>query len=210
MPFLSFTLGPFETNSYLVFCPETRKGIIIDPSFGGETILRAVQREKLDIVHIVNTHGHIDHTCGNRLVREATGAGLLIHRDDSDILLYPDEEFLLMLGLEDYTPLKPDGFIEEGQEVGFGEESLRVIHTPGHTPGGICLLDNGILFTGDTLFAGSVGRTDLFGGDERALLESLQEKVLPLPDEIEVYPGHGPATTVGQERRTNPSLVESF
>ena len=208
MHFLRLSLGPFETNSYVVFCPETRQGVIIDPGFETETILAAVEREKLRIIHILDTHAHIDHTCGNALAREKTGATVLMHRDDLDLLRHPDQPFLLALGLGDYTPAEPDGFLQQGQEIRFGRECFCVIHTPGHTPGGVCLLGQGALFAGDTLFAGSVGRTDLLGGDETLLLRSIRDRILSLPDETTIQPGHGPATTVGEERRFNPFLAE--
>jgi len=202
----TFTLGPFETNSYLAFCPETRKGVIIDAAFEVSVLLVAVKHKGLEIVHVVSTHGHIDHVCGTGLAREVTGATFLMHQGDLEILLHPERDFLLMLGLEDYVPVKPDGFLFEGQDIAFGNESLRVVHTPGHTPGGVCLLGKGLLFTGDTLFAGSVGRTDLSGGNQEELIRSIRGKILCLPDETVIQPGHGSATTIGEERRSNPFL----
>lgn len=205
---LGLTLGPLETNSYLVFCPETREALAVDPGFDAEAIVERALDEGLRIVEVVNTHGHIDHVCGNGLVREATGAKVVMHGEDLEILRYPDAGFLASLGLAGHTPTEPDSFIEEGDKIEFGRQSLRVIHTPGHTPGGICLVGDEVVFTGDTLFAGSVGRTDLFGGDQEVLLNSIRERVLTLPDGTTVEPGHGPSTTVGEERRTNPFLQD--
>lgn len=201
------TLGPLETNSYLVSCPETREALVVDAGFEAQAIVEKALDEGLRVVQVVSTHGHIDHVWGNGLVREATGAKVAMHREDLEILLYPDAGLLASLGAAGYAPTEPDFFIEEGDKIEFGRQSLRVIHTPGHTPGSICLVGNDVVFSGDTLFAGSVGRTDLFGGDEEALLNSIRERLLTLPDETTVEPGHGPSTTVGKERRTNPFLL---
>ena len=168
-----------------------------------------MKRERLKIVHLVNTHGHIDHTFGNAEAREATGADVLIHKEDVQVLDYAPAELLFSLGLSDYTAAEPDSFLDDGEEIVFGEHALKVIHTPGHTPGGVCLLGDGMLFSGDTLFADSVGRTDIPGGNWENLIRGIREKIFVLPDETDIYPGHGPATTVGHEKKFNPFAGEA-
>lgn len=195
-------VGPLQANSYLVACEETKEGIVIDP--GGDTplILSQIHALGLDIAYIVNTHGHIDHVAANRSLKEATGAPIAIHSLDAPWLTSSQGGLALILGA---TPGPPaDILLEEGDEVRFGHISLKILHTPGHTSGGISLLGGEVIFTGDTLFNMGIGRTDLPGGDFKTLIESIKTKLFALPEETVVYPGHGPTTTIGREKRTNP------
>lgn len=195
-------VGPLQVNCYLVGCEETKEGIVIDPGGDAPAILPQIHALGLNIAYIVNTHGHIDHVAANRSVKEATGAPIAIHRLDAPWLTSPQGGLALLLGV---TPGPPaDILLEEGDEVRFGNIGLKVLHTPGHTSGGISLLGEGVIFTGDALFNMGIGRTDLPGGDFKTLIESIRSKLFTLPEETVVYPGHGPATTIGREKRTNP------
>lgn len=195
-------VGPLQVNCYLVGCEETKEGIVIDPGGDAPVILSQIHALELNIAYIVNTHGHIDHVAANRALKEATGAPLAIHRLDAPWLISPQGGLALLLGV---TPGPPaDIFLEEGDDIKFGNISLKVLHTPGHTSGGISLLGEGDIFTGDALFNMGIGRTDLPGGDFKSLIESIRTKLFTLPEETVVYPGHGPATTIGREKRTNP------
>lgn len=195
-------VGPLQVNCYLVGCEETKEGIVIDPGGDAPVILSQIHALGLDIAYIVNTHGHIDHVAANRSIKEATGAPIAIHRLDAPWLTNPQGGLALVLGV---TPGPPaDILLEEGDEVRFGNISLKVLHTPGHTSGGISLLGEGVIFTGDALFDMGIGRTDLPGGDFKTLIESIKTKLFTLPEETVVYPGHGPATTIGREKSINP------
>ncbi len=196
-------VGALETNCYVVGCPETKQGLIIDPAAEAETILAEVRSLGLGVVAIVDTHGHLDHILANDVVRRETGAPLLLHQADVGFLARPDGLFARWLGAPDqFTP--PDRTVGDGEVIPVGTLSFTVLHTPGHTPGGISLYGHGVVFTGDALFAQGVGRTDLPGGDWRQLLASIRTKLFALPDETVVYPGHGPTTTIGDERVGNP------
>jgi glyoxylase-like metal-dependent hydrolase (beta-lactamase superfamily II) len=197
-------VGPLQVNCYLVGCEETKEGIVIDPGGDAPVILSQIHALELNIAYIINTHGHIDHVAANRSIKEATSAPIAIHRLDAPWLTNPQGGLALLLGV---TPGPPaDIFLEEGDEVRFGKISLKVLHTPGHTTGGISLWGEEIIFTGDALFNMGIGRTDLPGGDFKSLIESIRTKLFTLPEETVVYPGHGPPTTIGREKRTNPFL----
>jgi len=202
----SFTIGPLETNAYLVVDEGSRQALLIDPGLGSEGIADVIRDERLELAAIINTHGHFDHVCGNAFFKAKTGAPVLIHGDDA-VMMRQAAEQALAFGFQVTTPPPPDRLLSEGDEVVVGENRLRVLHTPGHTPGGICLYGHGVVFVGDALFAGSIGRTDLPGGSTEVLLASIRRKLLALPDETVVYPGHGPATTIGEERHHNPFLT---
>lgn len=196
-------VGPLQVNCYLVACPETREAIVIDPGDDVERILELARQSDLKISTIVNTHGHFDHIGGNKAMVAATGAELLIHRADQPLLARA-ESHASAFGLSVVPSPEPDRLLEDGDTVTVGTLSFQVLHVPGHSPGGICLFGGGHLFVGDVLFAGSIGRTDLPGGDHDALVEGIRERLLVLPDDTVVHTGHGPATTIAREKRTNP------
>jgi len=207
MIFEVLPVGPLAANCFVIGCGDTREGIVVDPGAETEKVLAVVKRHGLDIRLVINTHGHFDHVGGNGEVLAATGAFLLIHENDVRFLSRAADS-AAMYGLRGTDSPPPDRYLEDGMELAFGGCSLRVFHTPGHTPGGCCLYfsEQGIVITGDTLFADSVGRTDLPGGSHETLIRSIREKLLVLPEATAVYPGHGPATTIGREKRHNPYL----
>lgn len=205
--FASFVVGPFETNVYIIGSSTSVgvKAAVIDPGIDCEGVWHYLQRKGWLVECLINTHAHLDHTYGNHFMKEVTGAPLLIHEQDAPWLARVPQE-ALAFGLAMPQVAKPDRLLKDNDRVEVGEVEFRVIHTPGHTPGGICLYRPGVIFVGDTLFAGSIGRTDLPGGSYSQLLSSIQERLLPLPGETVVYCGHGPATTIGEEKRFNPFL----
>lgn len=180
-------VGPYQANCYILGCKKTMEGTVIDPGDEAFSIVREVSKAGLKIKYILITHGHMDHTGAARELKDIIKAPVWIHRLDSR-------------GLD----FSPDGTLFDGQEIKVGTYKIKVIHTPGHSPGGVCFYAPGVVFTGDTLFAGSVGRTDFPGGDHRGLVTGVKEKIFPLGDNLRVYPGHGPASTIGLERMRNP------
>lgn len=198
-------VGPLETNCYIYFCPETRECAVIDPGAEADQIFPLITHLNLKPVIILNTHGHVDHTGANLEIKDRYRAPIAMHQDDLPLLEENIQlEFGLMLGAKP-TP-RPDRLLADGDEVRVGQTSLKVIHTPGHSPGSVCFYTPGILFSGDTLFCGGVGRTDLPGGSWKDLIRSLRTRVLTYPDETLVLPGHGPRTTIGEEKENNPFL----
>lgn len=205
MLFKGFPVGPMGANCYLLGCPETQEGVIIDPGGEAEKIKSRVEEMGLKVVYIVLTHGHIDHIMAVDEVRRATGARVAIHADDASMLVDPSLNLSAFMGRRlSFTPA--DVLLRDGDVLPFGKQKLEVIHTPGHTPGGICLYTPGYLFTGDTLFAGSIGRTDFPGGDFDTLINSIRNRLFTLPEDTSVYPGHMNYTTIGYERDHNPFL----
>jgi glyoxylase-like metal-dependent hydrolase (beta-lactamase superfamily II) len=198
-----FATGPLETNTYLVADREAGEALVIDPGGEPAEILAFLKQHGLTCRQIVNTHGHFDHISGNRALKEATGASLLIHADDVPMLDAASSHARLFMMRAENSPPADQLLVDQG-EVRVGSVVLRVLHTPGHSPGGVTLVAPGVAFCGDLVFYGSVGRTDLPGGSERVLLESIRRQIMPLPDDTVLYPGHGPETTVGRERRQNP------
>lgn len=198
-------VGDLATNCYIVGCEETHEGIIIDPGGDADLILQEVDRLGLRILQIVNTHGHFDHTLANGAVKEATGASLAIHPADAHMLTNPLKSLSFWVGSIRPGPAA-DVLLNDGDVVRFGKIELKVLHTPGHSPGSISLVTLGTVFTGDALFQGSIGRTDFPGGNYRQLIHSIRTRLLTLPDDTVAYTGHGPATTIGEERRFNPFL----
>ena len=199
-------VGSMEVCCYIAGCSKTGKGAVIDPGGDVDRILATVKEMGLEIEQIIATHGHPDHVCGNRELKEATGASLVFHQEDEEFFQKPEvSNYFSMLGLEASPPA--DVTVVEGDKIAFGEESFSVIHTPGHTPGGMCLLNGTDLLTGDTLFVGGIGRTDFPGGSYEDLIRAVTDKLLVLPDETVVWPGHGyggKRSTIGEEKRTNP------
>ncbi|RQW88214.1 MAG: MBL fold metallo-hydrolase [Geobacter sp.] len=201
-------VGPLMVNCYILGCEATREGVVVDPGGDAENILSAVSSHDLTIVQIINTHGHFDHVGANQALMDAFGAGLSIHELDAPMLARADVT-ALRYGLKAENSPPPTGYLQEGDSISFRKYSLTVLHTPGHTLGGCSLYGEGLVLTGDTLFVESVGRTDFPGGSAAVLLKSIQEKLLNLPDATIVYPGHGPATTIGHERLHNPYLTNT-
>ncbi len=201
-------VGSMGVCCYIIGCEETKKGAIVDPGGDERRILAEVEKLGLQIEYIIATHGHPDHVCGNRIIMEATGGVIVMHEADADYFEKPEtQNYFSMLGLEPSPPAQKR--VKDGDLIEVGNVQLRVIHTPGHTPGGICLYSAPNLFTGDTLFVGGVGRTDFPGGSYNGLLESLEKKVLTLPEETIIWPGHGyggSQSTIGEEKRSNPFL----
>jgi glyoxylase-like metal-dependent hydrolase (beta-lactamase superfamily II) len=196
-------VGPLQGNCYLLACPQTRAALVIDPGDEGARILAALRANDWQVAKIVNTHGHFDHIGANRALVAATGAPLLLHAADLP-LLERAPSHARNYGLETEGSPAPDQFLEDGDEIACGTLRCRVTHLPGHSPGGIAIYCGGHLFVGDVLFADSVGRADLPGGDHRQLIEGIRNKLWPLPGETVVHPGHGPDTTIARERRSNP------
>ena len=203
MIFEALMVNNFAVNCYVVGYPDTREAMVVDPGGNAEGILNVVESNDLKVVCIVNTHGHIDHIMANREVKDQTGAPLRIHGDDAKMLEHAGQQSMQMLGTEITSP-EADSFLVDGETFQVGGIDVEVIHTPGHSPGSVCLKAGKRLMTGDTLFAQSIGRTDIRGGDMRTLMRSLMEKVMTLDDDTEVFPGHGPASNIGLEKKWNP------
>jgi hydroxyacylglutathione hydrolase len=196
-------VGPLMANCFICGCPETKDAAVIDPGGDAGIILRALADDTLKAKYIINTHGHFDHVSANGKIKDATGAKILIHPLDAPMLSSLSSNAAIFgISVENSPPC--DQTIEEGDTVSFGNVTLSVIHTPGHTPGGISLFTNGVVFVGDTLFAGSIGRTDFPGGDFNTLISSIQMKLFKLDDRVKVLSGHGPETSIGREKRYNP------
>lgn len=196
-----FTVTPFQENCYLL----THGGetIVVDPGEAAPALLRAIDGQ--NVTMIFNTHCHCDHSGGNAELMQRTGAPLVAHEADLPLLRTIRQQGM-MFGVRVPDSPDPDRFINEGDVVTIGDAELKVFHTPGHAPGHVVLVGDGFVIAGDTLFAGSIGRTDLPGGDYDTLIQSIREKLLVLPDDTQVFCGHGPSTTIGEERRTNPFL----
>jgi glyoxylase-like metal-dependent hydrolase (beta-lactamase superfamily II) len=199
-------VGALETNCYLVYCEETRACAVIDPGADPEKIIAAIADLELKPVIVLNTHGHVDHIGGNSDIVQKYRVPLAMHAADTGMLQVSDYiELSLLLGARNSPP--PDRLLAEGDEIAVGRLTLRVMHIPGHTAGSVGFVAAGVLFSGDTLFCGGVGRTDLPGGSWKDLERSIRERILTLPEETIVLPGHGPWTTVEQERDSNPFLT---
>jgi hydroxyacylglutathione hydrolase len=201
------TVGALEANCYLVTCPETREALLVDPGAEPENILAAVARSGARTKMVLHTHGHFDHIGATEAVLAGLPESTPLAAHPADAYLYEAENRAMgaMFGypLPD-TPATPDVTLADGQTLEIGTLRIEVLHTPGHTPGSICLIVGGDCLSGDTLFRRGIGRIDLLGGDEEAIYESIATRLYPLPEETRVYPGHGEATTIGEERRLNP------
>ena len=206
-------VGPLVVLSYLVACPETGEALLIDPGGPAPALEDQLREHGWQLKWIVNTHGHADHIAGNDLWAAQTGAKVVIHRLDWEFFSTPEMQDAARS--EGFPPLtRADVLVADGFRLPLGRREATVLHTPGHTPGAICLYFPGHLFTGDTLFVEAAGRTDLPGGSLDQLIQSLQEKIMPLPDDTRIWPGHDygetPASTLGQEKATNPYLTDFF
>ena len=189
----TFVRGPLLNNVYVLWDEANSDAAIIDPGIGSDDLIAFVEERALRLRYILNTHRHFDHVDCDQVFRDHAGAPIVLHRDDAQML-------------EEEMGIVPDMFLGGGEELALGSLTIRTLHTPGHSAGGMCFLVEDVLFAGDTLFAGSVGRSDFPDSDGEALLRAIVEKILPLPDATRVLPGHGDATTVGAERASNPFL----
>ena len=206
MIFRALTVGPLETNCYILGDDKSKEAVVIDPGGDFEEIEGELKKLRLKVKHIILTHGHFDHTGALAQLKKSTGAEILIHSADAAMLSSAGQAqpFFLESSSEDCSA---DQLLREGDKILFGEYSLEVFHTPGHTPGGISLVIDKMIFTGDTLFCGSVGRADLPGSSYKKLINSIRTKLLSRADDYVIYPGHGPESTIGEERRNNPFLT---
>lgn len=205
MEIKKLAVGPLSTNCYLAWCPETKEAVAVDPGYEAETILKAIRTLGLQVKYIINTHGHVDHIGANEALVMALDCPIAIGSEDAPMLTSASKNLSRQVG----QPLaSPDAqiLLSQGDIVKFGSCTLEVLDTPGHTRGGISLYSPGTLFAGDTLFKRSVGRTDLPGGNQEQLMESIRTRLLILPDETRVLPGHGPESTIGSEKKNNPWL----
>ncbi len=202
-------VGPLQCNCSIIGDPESREAIVVDPGSDADRILKTLDVHKLKTKKIVLTHGHIDHVGGAMKLKKKTGAPLLMNRSDNDLLNTLDVQ-AAWIGIMAPGAVKIDSDIPDGSHIEIGNRKALVIHTPGHTEGSLCLVFSAekLLIAGDTLFARGIGRTDLPGGSYQKLLNSLQQRILPLPDDVVVIPGHGPITTIGEERIYNPFLTD--
>ncbi len=198
-------VGPIVTNCFIVGCESTKEAVVIDPGDDPDKILMKLAESELKVKYLMNTHGHFDHVSANKRMKKATGAPIAIHPEDEPMFNELSQS-ARMFGLESENSPPADIHLNEGDDISFGEITFKVLHTPGHSKGGICLYTKGHLFAGDTLFSGSIGRTDLPGGDFDTLISSVRQKIFPLDDDTIVYAGHGPETTIGREKATNPFL----
>ncbi len=199
-------VGPLETNCFLVYSEDNSECAIVDPGAEPDKIINGIKTNNLKPIMIINTHGHVDHVGANKTIKETFDIPLYIHEADLKLLKSALQSgFGLMIGARKSPP--PDGFLKEGDLIELGNSHLEVLHTPGHSPGSISLLGDGFILSGDTLFRGGVGRTDLPGGSWEKLKESIKNKIFNLPENTLVLPGHGPSTSVGFEKDSNPYLI---
>jgi len=207
MIFDVIVVGPLGVNCFIVGCEETKQAVVVDPGGDTDKILTRIQEHGLKVAAVINTHGHFDHVGGNRKIVEVTGAPLWIHAADAP-MLGRVAQVSSMYGLAGENSPDADYFLNDGMLIPFGNLFVKVIHTPGHTPGGCCLYlePQQTIITGDTLFADGVGRTDLPGGSYEQLVTSIRTRLFVLPDQVVAWPGHGPSTTIGHEKHHNPYL----
>jgi glyoxylase-like metal-dependent hydrolase (beta-lactamase superfamily II) len=196
-------VGPIMANCYILGCEDTKEAVVIDPGDDSDQILMALAKLELKVKYIINTHGHFDHVGANKSMKRATGAPIMIHEGDAPMLSRLSTD-ATMFGLSAENSPAPDQTIDEGDKITFGNITLKVFHTPGHSPGGVALYTDGYVFVGDTLFSGSIGRTDLPGGNFQTLISSVKTKLFTLDDSTRVLCGHGPETTIGREKLYNP------
>ncbi len=211
MEIIQLETGVMAVFTYIVYCPLKKEAIVIDPGGDEDRIVQLIDDMALRLIYIVNTHGHADHTCGNLRVKELTGAKILMHEKDDMLFNSPiGQRRAMEMG---FTPSPPaDIRLKDMDIIRFGTAKLMVLHTPGHSPGSICLYGDGHLFTGDTLFVGAAGRTDLPGASLDQLIQSIKDKILPLPDDTIIMPGHDygdqPTSTIAREKATNPYITD--
>ena len=200
-------VGDLQTNCYVLGDEKSKEGAVIDPGGDPEKIEKVIEKEKLNIKYIILTHGHADHIAALTELKKKTNALILIHPADSDMLVDPTYNLSIFTGQDLVCP-KADKFLDDGDKVEVGGFELEVLHAPGHSPGGISLFTDKMIFTGDALFCGGIGRTDFPGASHTQLLKSIKDKILSKPDDTVVYSGHGPETTIGEEKQNNPWIRE--
>ncbi len=209
----SFTFNPFQTNCLI--CHDGGEAVLIDPSSSTlrerQVVMDYLKKHDLSISHLLLTHAHIDHIFDCAFFTQEFGEAFKMHRADAPLLRGAQEQARLF-GVSIETPPEPGVFLDQGATIKFGEAEWQILHTPGHSPGSICFYDekNGFVISGDVLFSGSIGRTDLWQGSLPQLMESIFQELVPLGDDVVVYPGHGPSTTVGRERKQNPFLTGGY
>lgn len=199
----TLTLGVFSCNNYLIMCEETNDAVLIDASGDYDVTMQVANSMNANLKYIFHTHGHLDHISGDIELKAKAGAKIFIHKGDQD-LVKKFKDQLMMFGLPDMEIPVIDEYINDGQTLKVGKLEFKVIHTPGHTPGCVCFLVDDMLFSGDTLFRESVGRTDLHGGSYEQIGNSIKNKLFTLDDDIKVFPGHGPTSSIGYEKENNP------
>lgn len=204
-----FEVGPFMVNAYIIACLKSGQAGIVDPGDEGDLLLNRCRELNLVPKYIINTHGHADHIMDNGYVKERSKAQIIIHPQDARMLTDPQLNVSALFAMPMTSP-PADLHFREGEAFSVGEVAFDVLHLPGHSPGSVCLFHDPIALVGDVLFAGSIGRTDFPGGSHEMLVDNIRKKLLPLGDHVRVFPGHGPETTLGQERRTNPFLNEGI
>lgn len=196
-------VGPLSVNCYIIGSRSDNTAAVIDAGGNVKEIVKILKKQNLTLKYIINTHAHFDHVGGVSELHALTGAPFLLHQGDVPLLDFLDEQSNYF-GLPPIPKPKVDRYLIDNEELPLGDEVIRIIHTPGHSPGCVCFLFNNAIFAGDTLFAGSVGRTDLYGGSHDTLINSVKTRLFTLEDHVLVYPGHGPVTTIGKEKKHNP------
>lgn len=208
MKVIAMPVGQLAANCYIVYCENTRKAVVIDPGADGQSILNRIQYEGLEVGHILLTHGHFDHIGAVKFLKEQLGASVAIHSGDAQALTDAARNLSAFMG-EHLVQVPPDVLLQEGDIIAVGGIAMKVLHTPGHSEGSVCFVVDSpvkMAFTGDTLFQGSIGRSDFPGGSYEQLISSIRDKLLTLDDDYTIYPGHGPKSTIGAERVTNPFI----
>lgn len=205
MNILRIPAGVYAVNCYLIFSENSNAGIIVDPGGDADELIRKIEENNVDLKYIVLTHGHGDHIGAVKDIKEKYKVDVLIHKEDADMIEDANKNLSINMAMG-AIEIKADKTLRSGDSIQFGELEAQVIHTPGHTKGGICLKIENNLVSGDTLFKGSIGRCDLYGGDYATLINSIRQKLLKLPDDTIVYPGHGAESTIGSEKKNNQYL----
>lgn len=205
MKIVRIPAGIYAANCYIIYSEVTRDAIVVDPSGDVDDILSSIRENGLKIKYIVLTHGHADHIGGVKELKKVLSVPVMIHEDDREILVDGNKNLSTIMAMGT-VEIEPDILLKDGDIIEFGDEKAQVIHTPGHTRGGICIKIGDSMITGDTLFTGSIGRTDLLGGDYDSIINSIKDKIMIYSDDIKVFPGHGAPSTIGRERTSNPFL----
>lgn len=205
MKIIRMAAGIYAANCYIIYSTNTLDGVIVDPGGDVDDIFNILDENKIKITSIILTHGHGDHIGGLIDLNKRLKVDIMIHQDDREMLVNKNINLSSIMPMES-VEVEPNRFLKDGDKIGFGDREILVIHTPGHTKGGICLKIEDNILTGDTLFAGSIGRTDLYGGDFNSIINSIKEKIIIYPDDTNIFPGHGAPTTIGMEKIQNPYL----